>query len=353
MADGSIDIGGAVLRQPGLADASVVTAGIQYRYSTLVSSVTVNGIAARTPDDRYTGQGVISGSLYGQPGRWRWELSGTGSGFGVSDAGPAFGVQALAREHLVLPLGSVFAGAGGGIVYQAVTGTSRLSTAHIGGLIRPDALDREELSGALAYTSIAGEGRERGYVDGIGYWTHRAGRLELVAGGDVRKTRGSRIATGGSASATLWLTDRTALVLAGGRALEDVARGIPSVRYVAASIRLGRRAGSSPLAGVVRRERSAAEDIGHVMVRATDDTLREVSVRLPSASTVELMADFTDWQPVAMTCAPNGTWTLERAIAAGTHRIAIRVDGTAWRVPPNLPSVEDDFGGIVGLIIVP
>jgi hypothetical protein len=54
-----------------------------------------------------------------------------------------------------------------------------------------------------------------------------------------------------------------------------------------------------------------------------------------------------------MTQLPNGDWTLERGIAPGTHRVAIRVNGGAWVVPPNLPHVSDEFGGEVGLLIVP
>jgi hypothetical protein len=81
--------------------------------------------------------------------------------------------------------------------------------------------------------------------------------------------------------------------------------------------------------------------------------LRVVTVRLHAAATLELMADFTDWEPVGMTQLPNGDWTLERGIAPGTHRVAIRVNGGAWVVPPNLPHVSDEFGGEVGLLIVP
>jgi hypothetical protein len=54
-----------------------------------------------------------------------------------------------------------------------------------------------------------------------------------------------------------------------------------------------------------------------------------------------------------MVSMPNGEWRVERVIAPGPHRVAIRVDGGPWRVPPNLPRVADDFGGEVGIVIVP
>jgi hypothetical protein len=102
----------------------------------------------------------------------------------------------------------------------------------------------------------------------------------------------------------------------------------------------------------VRREH-AEDDGGRLDVRGGDDSLRVVSVRLPSATTVEIMGDFTDWEPVPMTRAPNGEWRVERVITPGTHRVAIRVDAGAWTVPPNLPRVDDEFGGDVGIVIVP
>jgi hypothetical protein len=54
-----------------------------------------------------------------------------------------------------------------------------------------------------------------------------------------------------------------------------------------------------------------------------------------------------------MTQLPNGEWTLERIVARGTHRVAIRVNGGSWGAPPNLPHVTDEFGGEAGLLIVP
>ncbi|PYP64347.1 MAG: hypothetical protein DMD26_13350 [Gemmatimonadetes bacterium] len=67
MAEGSVDIGGALLRQPGLMATSVLTAAGQFRYATSESELSGNGIAARTADDRYTGQAVLYASRYAPP----------------------------------------------------------------------------------------------------------------------------------------------------------------------------------------------------------------------------------------------------------------------------------------------
>ena len=70
------------------------------------------------------------------------------------------------------------------------------------------------------------------------------------------------------------------------------------------------------------------------------------------AALVELMADFTGWSVVALQ-RTGSAWRIERMISPGPHRVAIRIDGGEWIVPANLPRVEDDLGGTVGLITIP
>src|SRR5207237_5767012 len=179
------------------------------------------------------------------------------------------------------------------------------------------------------------------YGDAIGYWTHRRGPVEFLAGAGLRvySIDQSVYSGWGSASVALWITEGAGIVVAAGRALEDVTRGVPSARYLSASIRFGSSGSGAGVATLVRRVR-ADEDGGRLEVRAGDDSLRTVTVRLRAAMTVELMADFTEWEPVSMIQLPNGDWTVERVVAPGTHRVAIRVNGGPWAVPPNLPHVS-------------
>jgi hypothetical protein len=79
---------------------------------------------------------------------------------------------------------------------------------------------------------------------------------------------------------------------------------------------------------------------------------QRIVVLAPGASTVELMADFTGWEPVALGRRDDG-FALELPIAPGTHRVAIRVNGGPWMVPSNMPAIDDDFGGRVGLVVIP
>src|SRR5881628_2319003 len=189
MSEGSLDLGAAVLRQPGLADASVFTAAGQYRMATALSDIWMNGIGAVTSDDRLTGQAIVGGSRYGSPGqRWRWELSANGSAFGLSNAGPAFGWQAFAREHYASSLGGAFAGVGVGQLAERSL-RHGLVTAHVGAYIRPDRTARDELSTALVATdfgTLNDVGVRLRYADAIAYWTHHGDHLDLIAGGDAR-----------------------------------------------------------------------------------------------------------------------------------------------------------------------
>jgi hypothetical protein len=360
VSEGSLDVGGAVLQQPGLTATNVMTAGGQFRLATPVSALFANGVGARTSDNGFTGQGVMTGSLFAQPAqRFRWELTATGSAFGLSNAAPAFAWQGLLREHVSGSLGGAFIGVGGGQLSRSSV-RSAIGTAQTGAYLQLDNLGRDQLSAAIAYTSATASSDVVDgvhYSDIIGYWTHRTHALELDAGGGVRVFAWERAAgqPWASANGTLWMSDRTAIVVSAGRALADVTRGIPSVRYLSLSFRVGTRPGTSGTALHVRRSQ-VEDDGGRLDLRQegqADDAQRVITIHLPLAAGVELMADFTEWEPVAMTRLSNGDWRLERAIAPGTHRLAIRVDGGPWTVPPNLPRVQDDFGGEVGILIVP
>ena len=352
-----MDLGAAFLRQPGLAGTSVLTAAGQLAYTTATYALATNGVLAVTPQERYTGQGVLTASRYAPPAhRLRWEVTGMTSAFGLSGAAPSFAWHAMAREHASWSLGGVFAGVGAGQIAQhGVAGT--IETAQAGGFLRIDPLGQDELSTALAYTDagrpIAGAARTR-YTDVVGYWSHRGDWIELSLGAGVRSSRpgDSMVQTWASGSASFWLSRSAALVAGAGRALADESRGVPSVRYLSVAVRFGWRPTRQVGALRVRQAPGGEDDVGRLDVRGGGDSLRSVIVRHSAAASVEIMADFTDWEPVAMASMPNGEWRIERSITPGPHRVAIRVDGGPWRVPPNLPRVADDFGGEVGIVIV-
>lgn len=358
--EGSVDLGSAFLRQPDLPGSSVLTLASQLRYAGLRGALLSNGIIARTPENRFTGQGIVSGSLYAPPlQRLRWEVGGSASVFGLSGASPTTSLQGLARQHLTLESGGLFAGAG-------VSGTLRDGSwrpafgAHAGGFYRFDPIGRDQLSASLAFIDAdaarVGEASLR-YADAFAFWEHVHSHFELLGGGGVRLgQRGVAQATPwASATAVWWVTPRVGFVASAGRALDDVVRGVPTVRYTSVALRIGFSERRS--AAVPSRPHGPPEDDGapRLVVSRGDDELRVIQVHAPADSLVEIMADFTDWEPVTLARDPKvrASWTLVCAISPGTHRVAIRIDGGEWIVPPNLPRVADDFGGAMGLLTVP
>jgi hypothetical protein len=80
----------------------------------------------------------------------------------------------------------------------------------------------------------------------------------------------------------------------------------------------------------------------------------QVSLRVRSAAgrSVEVMGDFTDWQPVALHQTGRDRWEVALPIAPGVHRLNIRVDGGRWGVPPAVAVVADEFNGSVGIVVI-
>jgi Glycogen recognition site of AMP-activated protein kinase len=121
---------------------------------------------------------------------------------------------------------------------------------------------------------------------------------------------------------------------------------VPHATFVSFALRI---AAQSHVTVFTRRAMFAGPRIS---AERLNDELRRIDVRADSASRVEIMGDFTNWAPIPLERAGD-VWRLDRAIPPGPHRIAIRLDGGPWIVPVNLPRVDDEFGGTVGIITVP
>ena len=145
-----------------------------------------------------------------------------------------------------------------------------------------------------------------------------------------------------SATAAFWLAANRAITVSVARQLPDFVHGADAVDYVSVGVRLSEPSPRSARAAGVRPS---------IQVSGAD-SLRTVSVRAPGARTVEVMADFTDWSPIRLAPAQDG-FARTLAVGPGTHHVVVRVDGGAWTPAANTPAVDDDFGGRVGLLLVP
>jgi 1,4-alpha-glucan branching enzyme len=78
-------------------------------------------------------------------------------------------------------------------------------------------------------------------------------------------------------------------------------------------------------------------------------------VTAPSAGTVALAADFTDWDkaPLRMLRLGDGVWQIKVALPKGRHSYKFLVDGR-WLEDPHSPErIPNAFGTTDGVINVP
>ena len=160
----------------------------------------------------------------------------------------------------------------------------------------------------------------------------------------------------GDVSATMWLNRRLAIVLGHGTYPVDLAQRAPGGRYSALSMRIATRPPALRDA-LARSVRLPTPSLVRPVVasfdakRNRDGTVR-IRVRAPGASSVELVGDFSDWDPLSLERTVGDTWQIVLPLASGTHRLNIRVDGGEWGVPPGIGTKLDEFGEVVGLLLI-
>ena len=336
----SADAGVSHLRQAGIPGSMAQTLAATVDALGNRSWFHAVGLSSLQANNAWTGQAVALGGVTGLiADPLRWEIGGAVSGFSQTAAPTTTSGELNARLRFGGALGGVALGGGAGANERtgesATLGRGSIDTWWSAGSERLLASATLTHVGAISYTDV-----------GVG-WRHEAGGASIGSAAALR----SGTTTGGwqSADAELWVSPRLAIVLAAGNALADAVRGTPSTRYATAGLRVAWQP-HTPL----RFGRSASPGV-RVMVTRSDAGTARIDVAVPpsKASRVEMMADFTGWEPVTLERAGDG-WFVDRAVAPGLHRLAIRVDGGAWFAPANVPNLrDDDLGGTVGLVTVP
>jgi hypothetical protein len=177
-------------------------------------------------------------------------------------------------------------------------------------------------------------------------------RVDLSASAGFRSgsrlpTLGGTAKSWGSVSVTAWMISRLALVASAGTYPVDLTQGFPGGRFASLGVRFGLRRfqpSTAPVLETMPRK--------NFEVRNAGSRTKELRVRSPSASTVEIMGDFTDWRPVSLQSDENGWWTVQLAISPGIHEMNVRINGGSWTVPQGLPRKSDEFGGSVGVLVI-
>ncbi len=342
--DGFLRSGAAVLAPALRFDSPRFTMGGQGSWTVFESG---NGVL----------QGTVAAAWLGPVRQW-WRLEVSGSG-GASKyaAEPGTGhLLGAARLH--------FFGTGSGGWVGASTGASlgggsavplEVSAAGWTGW------DRVVVVGTVTATSL---GPER-HLDLVGAVRWSGSRFDVEARVGARPwTRspggaGDAVPGGyGELTAIVPLTERLGVTLSGGSYPSDPVRRVLGAKYLSAGVRLrtfGPRAPVVPLvAPALLRGRSGSPSESGARLGITGSgSLRIISLRAVGVRSVELMADFTDWSAVALTQRAPGLWEIELPLSPGIYRVNVRLDGGPWAAPAGTRVERTEFGGEVGIVVVP
>ncbi|HEV7992431.1 MAG TPA: glycogen-binding domain-containing protein [Gemmatimonadaceae bacterium] len=300
-----------------------------------------------------TGSAAVTGGARAPflPG---WQLEGAGELFGIAGSTTHSAGTATASGRVMRAVGRGGAWAGGSASLGHREAGSMPAQALEGGVWWGP--PRARLSATVLEQRARGQlyaGPQRQlfigtipvhYVEGT-VALHLEGNLaslDLTAGARRDPDAETLIEPTFSATAAVWRSPTRALTLSFSRQPPDFVRGADAARWVAIGLRF-----YEPTPAIVR----AARVRPIVQVTGMGET-RVVRVRAAGARHVELMADFTDWQPVALTPSTGGFDHAAR-IGSGSHRILVKIDDGDWRPAANTPAVNDDLGGRVGLLVVP
>ncbi len=357
---GAIDVGVSAVEYEGYLASGAMFANPLLRHDTPRLSLAAQGSWVVFESGNHILQGTAAGGWRSpQLGAWRVELSGSGgvSSYVVSDtAFPTYG-HVLGRiriQHGGRRAGGWAGAASGHSFFGDTAGTP----VEIGAGVWA-ARDRFVVGGTVTGTWLA----DSSYLDLTGSLRWRFDWFELYGTAGLRTaSEGGGSGVWGEASLEVPVATPLTVLIAGGRYPSDPVRGVLAASYVSVGIRL------TPFRSATRID----DALGAAYRKALDDRApaptstaavlalgdvsaagREILVNVTGAMRVELAGDFTDWQPRAMVRIDENTWSVRLTLPPGIHRLNVRVDGGGWLVPAGLTSIEDEYGGQVGLLVIP
>ncbi len=336
-------------------------------------SVRVGGLHARYADS-------LSGTAGSLAGRLVLDVRGVRLGTTLSMAqftsgswAAQFGASALTLRHLVGPLsvGPLAQGSGSWLQGGTLSGIATIGavvaatsgdwlswvSGEVGGVRRIDATGsglvgatfhlRRDLGpdwgvDASASANAAGAVRYQDYTLGVD------GRVGALSGAVSYGARAGGLGGGPWAQArAAWRVAPTVSIeMEGGKYPADIT-GFNHGLFLTAGVRVGLTRGAlegggartRPSGSVMRMERLRGGGVR--LVFAVDD-----------ARDVALAGEWNDWTPMPLRRRDDGRWDGVVRLAPGAHRFSLVVNGQRWMVPAGVPTLPDDFGGQVGLLVV-
>lgn len=353
----TVDLGVSSVHYDGFLPSGATAITPALRWIRPAASLSARGTYVRFESGNRSLQGSLAGSLLmpSAARRWRAEISGSLGASSYRDFARFWHAVSEARLHwLGTDRGAWAGGAVGRTSYGAAA--RPVATLSAGFWAR-----RPNLTVTL-WTSHAHIG-DTVYTDleSSAHAEHGVLALDASLGARVA-SRGGGHGVFEEGSVTVALGERTAAVVSAGRYPTDAITGTISGRYVTVALRVhtaalrrflirDRRPTPAPREGAA--DSGSLGPMPELEVTVAPARRVRLVVRVADAAQVELAGDFTDWRPIALTRAAPGVWDAVFDLASGVHRVNVRVDGAAWSVPAGTTRAPDDYGGTVGLFVVP
>jgi hypothetical protein len=344
----SVDFGSSRVRFADSLTATAVSITPTLRAVSPQASFSASGTFSQL-SGASTHAGVLDASLASRSrGVFSGEVEGIAGGSLHSDGTRTGQMLALARLHVAATSRGIWVGGGLGRTWD---GAWR-------GVLQGDAgvwVASGPSTFAVTLSPTVVEDTIR-YADTFVAVHHELSSWELD--GSVGHRAGSQIPTlpanrrtWGSVGATFWATPRLAIAASAGTYPVDFTQGFPGGEFLSLSVRL--RSSAPVRRPTPARPEPVVEPVRAFEVRRVSAGTHRLRILAPNARSVELFGDFTQWTPVPLTSEGRGWWTTTLVTPSGTHEINVRVDRGPWLVPPGLATLEDEFGGAAGLLVIP
>ena len=359
----TIDVGATRLTRDDFSDTGGLSvAGLWSRWNERVSLV-VSGAATRVTDSQSTGMALGSASYSVPINRVRVEAGGTGTILGTTDLTPASSVMGFGRAHYLGTGWGTWAGGSGGNVRLERT-TFAAATGELGAwLQRGDhrlTLSAVTVGTSTVSTVIFSDATVLRVRDPVRYADvsltgHAAwGRFEADAIALSRHAWKGELASAPTAAVAgaWWATPNVAVVGALGQVLSDPLRGTVRARYATLAVRLSAERHGPAIPPTMPPVVPIGE--ASLIALAAGDGKGSAILRVYAlgARQVEIIGDVTAWEP-RLLGRRDGRWELRLTLEPGAHHVKVRIDGGSWMVPVNLPHLDDELGGTVGLVVIP
>lgn len=366
----TIDAGALSIKQPRHAKATAGAVTISGRLAEASTAVSGSVLLLQASDKSTAAQGTVGAELaLPRWSAWRVEASASATTFGALADNNGSSRNGFVRPHFLRDNFGVFGTLGAGTARRDTLNFHSLSW-DAGAWSR-----RGRLSALLTYRQsfsndfplleasnifLFRNSRHYSVRDVEGVITAHLPSLEVQAFGAWRAGFDATDGHTGSllGAATVHLNSRVAVVVNGGKQLADLLSGVPSATVVGASLRVSvpARASRSPLPFVLNDTGSVPRALSLFATRisrhAGGGASVTVRVDAPPNAHVELSGTFNDWAVLSVPPSSDG-FAITIELPSGTHRVAVRVNGGAWKAPVGLARIKDDLGGEAGLIVVP